>query len=176
MRLFLLDANVLITANDDYYPIKHIPRFWSWLIDRAKQGRIKVPVEIMAEIKAGNVNRMKETEEDDLIRWLRSDNNEKDLLLDASPDKTLVQRVYTEGYGEASPTLEDLKKIMNDALLIAYALKFPGAAIVTLEDPQSNATESKKPRNRSIPFVCRRLNIRCINTYQLIRELDLRIS
>ena len=88
----------------------------------------------------------------------------------------LQHKVFAEGYGEASPTLSDLKRIRNDALFISYALALPGACIVTLEDPQTNATEAKEARNRSIPFVCRRLNIRCINTFQLIRELNLSIT
>lgn len=30
--LYLLDANVLIRAHSDYYPIDRIPQFWEWLI------------------------------------------------------------------------------------------------------------------------------------------------
>ena len=29
--LYLLDANVLIDANRDYYPIHRVPEFWDWL-------------------------------------------------------------------------------------------------------------------------------------------------
>jgi Domain of unknown function (DUF4411) len=29
--LYLLDANVLITARNRYYPIDTVPEFWSWL-------------------------------------------------------------------------------------------------------------------------------------------------
>ena len=29
--LYLLDANVLITANRDYYSVKRVPEFWAWL-------------------------------------------------------------------------------------------------------------------------------------------------
>ena len=30
--LYLLDANVLIDANRDYYQIERVPEFWEWLI------------------------------------------------------------------------------------------------------------------------------------------------
>jgi hypothetical protein len=30
--LFLLDANVLINANRDYYPIDRVPELWEWLV------------------------------------------------------------------------------------------------------------------------------------------------
>ena len=29
--LYLLDANVLITANNLYYPIDSVPEYWEWL-------------------------------------------------------------------------------------------------------------------------------------------------
>ena len=29
--LFLIDANVLIRAHEDYYPIDRVPQFWRWL-------------------------------------------------------------------------------------------------------------------------------------------------
>lgn len=31
--LYLLDANVIIDANRDYYPLERVPEFWAWLVD-----------------------------------------------------------------------------------------------------------------------------------------------
>ena len=31
--LYLLDANVLIDANRDYYPVARVPEFWDWLLE-----------------------------------------------------------------------------------------------------------------------------------------------
>jgi len=36
--LYLLDANVLIDANRDYYPIARIPEFWEWLVYHGEEG------------------------------------------------------------------------------------------------------------------------------------------
>ena len=47
--LHLLDANVLIDANRDYYPISRVPEFWEWLTHVAEKGKTKVPVEIYDE-------------------------------------------------------------------------------------------------------------------------------
>lgn len=44
--LDLLDANVLIDANRDYYPIERVPEFWEWLADLGECGLTKVPPEI----------------------------------------------------------------------------------------------------------------------------------
>ena len=36
--LHLLDANVLITAHNQYYPIDQVPEFWGWLQHQAASG------------------------------------------------------------------------------------------------------------------------------------------
>jgi hypothetical protein len=48
--LYLLDANVMIRAHEDYYPIDRIPRFWAWLMSLGENDTIKVPYEIYGEI------------------------------------------------------------------------------------------------------------------------------
>ena len=51
--LYLLDANVLIDADRDYYPIDRVPEFWEWLLVNANAGRLKVPLEVYEEVVAG---------------------------------------------------------------------------------------------------------------------------
>ena len=62
--LYLLDANVLITANRTYYPIDQVPDFWSWVHHQGVTSNIKLPREIMEEVKAGRKDK------DPLIDWL----------------------------------------------------------------------------------------------------------
>ena len=174
--LYLLDANVLITAHDDYYPIDRIPQFWDWIIFHAKQGNIQMPFEMLAEVKAGQPKRDAANQDDELLRWLKTNSHEKDLLFDASADQLVVNRVFREGYELPQPSLAELNKIRKDPLLIAYALARQSSCIVTLEGKQENATDAKQGHNRKIPFVCRKLGIRCIDTFDLIRELDFRTA
>ena len=54
MPLYLIDANVLIRANTDYYPLDRVPQFWDWLIAKASEGLIKMPFEIYDEIAQAN--------------------------------------------------------------------------------------------------------------------------
>ena len=61
--VYLLDANVLIDANRDYYPISSVPEFWDWLVDRAFKQQTKILLEIYEEILKGN--------EDHLTRWVK---------------------------------------------------------------------------------------------------------
>ena len=44
--LYLLDANVLIDADRDYYPLERVPEFWDWLVDGGVKGRVKIPLEM----------------------------------------------------------------------------------------------------------------------------------
>ena len=47
--LYLLDANTLIDAQRDYYPIDRVPEFWDWLVFQGQQGNIKIPIEVYEE-------------------------------------------------------------------------------------------------------------------------------
>ena len=48
--LNLLDANILIDAENKYYPIDGVPEYWSWLHYQGKAGRVRIPREIFEEI------------------------------------------------------------------------------------------------------------------------------
>ena len=71
--LYLLDANVLIDANRDYYPIARVPEFWEWLEHNGVEDLVKIPVEIYEEINTGS---------DDLGKWAKQDKVQEALLLD----------------------------------------------------------------------------------------------
>jgi DNA helicase HerA-like ATPase len=66
--LYLLDANVLITAHNQYYPINRIPEFWGWLRHMGERGIVKVPLEIYEEVLEGS----REEEKDLLLAWCRT--------------------------------------------------------------------------------------------------------
>ncbi len=108
--LYLLDANVLIDANRDYYPLGRVPEFWAWLVDRATKQQVKIPLEMYEEVLAGK--------DDDLTCWLKD--NRDVLLLDENVDETLVARVTDWGY---APDLsdEEIERVGRDPFLIAYA-------------------------------------------------------
>ena len=40
--LFLLDTNVLIDANRDYYALDRVPEFWDWLVHFGTEGQVKM--------------------------------------------------------------------------------------------------------------------------------------
>ncbi len=101
--LYLLDANVLIDANRDYYPIERVPEFWDWLVEMGKSGRVKVPQEIFEEIAIP-----KPSQPDVLVDWLVDHQGE--LLLDEMVVVELVAYVTDEGYA-SDLTDDDIEKV-----------------------------------------------------------------
>lgn len=157
--LYLLDANVLIDANRDYYPLERVPEFWDWLQQHAAAGELKVPLEIYDEITAGS---------GDLVDWLKQREIKQNLVFNEAPDPDLVDQVVSTGY---APDLSDLElnEVGRDPFLIAYALAKPDERWVITNE----ASKPKRQRaNRHIPDVCKSLHVNCENTFYLIRMLD----
>jgi hypothetical protein len=165
--LYLLDSNVLITANDTYYELERIRPFWDWICAEAKRNVVKIPQEMWDEITPAS---------EDFLLWLSA--NQVDLAIDEVQSPSLVESVLLNGYGFNQSDLDDIATIeqTNDAILIAYALADrSNRCVVTLEGVQSPDAHLPKPENRKIPLVCHRLGVTCINTFDLIRQLDFRI-
>jgi hypothetical protein len=141
--LYLFDANVLITASNTYYPIDQIPEFWAWIQHQGKLGNLKLPVEILEEILAG------QKRDDPLLHWMRDKDNQIALKLDESVDAALVQVVVSNGY---APDLTDdeIEEIGRDPFLIAYGMAAKDRCVVTTEV----SSPRKKRQNRKIPDVC----------------------
>lgn len=168
MMLYLLDANVLITASNLYYPLNAVPEFWDWILHVAESGKVKIPVECFDEVKAGN----RRDERDLLFSWIQDPANKQALLLDEEVDATLVQRAVYDGY---APDLTDdeIEEIGHDPFLIAYALKDPtNRCVITTEQSKP----SRKRQNRHVPDVCNDLDVQCYNQYKLNQELGFSTS
>lgn len=157
--MYLLDANALIDANRDYYPIKRVPEFWEWLLHNGRNGKVKIPVEIYGEIADGK---------DDLAVWIKQDEAKNSLLLNEEVNASLVTRVTEEGYAN---DLSESEVILlgKDPFLIAYALKEIHNRIVV-------TTEGSKPTlkraNRKVPDVCNQFQIKTIHMFGFVKELD----
>lgn len=156
---YLLDSNVLIDADRDYYPMDRVPEFWDWLLHVARQGFLKVPVEAFEEVADGK---------GELVKWIKEHKAVllEETLLDADP----VRRVVDQGYAP-DLTEDELEKLKADPFIVAYGVALPRqVTIVTME----RGKPSKQRANRHIPDVCAALGIPCIDTYELLRRLDFR--
>ena len=161
--LYLLDANVLIDADRDYYAIDRVPEFWDWILEMAVSGRVKIPEENFEEIV-----RPQPENPDALIDWALA--NRDDIVLNEVVDEGNVSFITAQGYAEDLSDIE-IEKIGRDPFLMAYAHVDPGNRVVVTTEVSAS---SKIRANRKIPDVCQDLGIRSINTFGLIRELDFR--
>lgn len=158
--LYLLDANVLIDANRDYYPLNRVPEFWEWLVYVGTEGRVTIPIEQYEEIRSGN---------DTLAEWAKYSDVETALRFLESVDEASVSKVTEEGY---APDLTDVEveKLGRDPFLIAYALGDDERCVVTTEVSRP----ARRRANRPVPDVCDYFGVKWCNTFTFIRETDFR--
>lgn len=164
--LYLLDANVLITAHTLYYPVDGVPEFWSWLAYKGETGELKIPLENFEEVKDGSTDQ----EKDLLYAWIKSEGIEESILFDEDVDSDLVAAVIEQGYAN-DLTEDEVIQVGRDPFLIAYALAAPGNRCVV-------TTEVSKPsrirQNRHIPDVCSTMGVQCCNTFAMMKALGFR--
>ena len=161
--LYLLDANVLIDANRDYYPIDRVPEFWEWLVNMGENDNVKIPIEVFEELKEGD---------DILSDWVKDINISDALLLQEEAVVSSVSHVIDNGYAN-DLTDDEIEKIGRDPFLISYALiDRPNRCLVTTE----NSKPSRIRANRHIPDVCNSVGVDCCNTFEFLRNLDFRTN
>ena len=160
--LHLLDASVLITAQNSYYPIDVVPEFWAWLANRAEAGLVKIPKEIYDEIKDGGTDKQKDL----LYEWIQQAAIKAALVLKEEVNPTLVQKVIAEGYASDLDDVE-IEKLGRDPFLIAYGLAAAGRSVVTAEVSQPN----KKRANRKIPDICDGFGLSRSDIFVMLKQL-----
>lgn len=167
--LYLLDANTLIDAKRDFYPLDKVPEFWEWLVHHGQEGNIKIPHEIYDEFAD---TKKKDGTRDELAEWAASEEVMEALLFDEEADTDLVSRITYGGY-LPNPSDEDIYKIGNDPFLISYALADRGnRCIVTGEVSRPRAKEA----NRRVPNVCDDFDIKWMHYFRFFRTLNFSTS
>ena len=135
--------------------------FGGWVHHQAESNRIKIPREIMEEIKAGRKDK------DPLFDWIGATEIEAALTLDEVVDATLVQHVVNTGYTNDLTDVE-INEIGRDPFLIAYALAaVADRTVVTLEVSRPSAQRA----NRKVPDVCQTLGVMCCGPFALNKAL-----
>ncbi len=163
--LYLLDANVFIDANRDYYPIERVPEFWDWLAEMGRLWRVKIPQEIYEEIVLPAPSRP-----DGMVDWLV---DHKDvLILDEQVIVNVVAQVTELGYAD-DLTDEEIEKIGRDPFLIPYALAGNQERRVATHE---RSRPGRRRASRQLPDGCDDFDVRWVNTFGLIQELDFRTN
>lgn len=162
--LYLLDANTLIDAKRDYYPISRVPEFWDWLVFQGENETIKIPVEVYEEFSD---TKDKNGQKDELAAWSEQAEVKGALLFEEEAEPDLVARITYGGY-VANPTDDELVRIGRDPFLLSYALKdIENRCIVTTEVSKP----SRRGANRHVPDVCDDFDILCVPNFKMLNEL-----
>ncbi|AYM74994.1 DUF4411 family protein [Janthinobacterium agaricidamnosum] len=160
--LYLLDANVLITAQNQYYAADMVPEYWDWLIHMSMKGAVKMPLETFDEVAEGAKGR-----KDALSAWISQAHVENALVLDEEADPSIVQSVLAKAY---APDLNDteVEQIGQDPFLIAYAYTDrPPRCVVSNETAKPKSTRA----NRKVPNACDDVGVQCCDTFSMLRRL-----
>ncbi len=160
--LYLLDANVLIRADEDYYGFDQVPQFWDWLYAECQAGIVKMPLEIWQEVSGSRTQ---------LGKWINDATVKDALILNEEADQTLVNDVLANGYG-AALTDAELEKIGQDPFLVAYARVTANRVVVTKEV----SAPSKLRANRKVPDVCNTFGTRWMKDFDLYRTLGFKVK
>ena len=161
--LYLLDASLLITANNTYYPVDSVAEYWDWLQHHAEQGNLKMPLEIFEEVKSGPSGI-----KDLLFGWIQTASVKDSLVLREEVNARHMQSVINEGYA-ANLTDTETEQLGRDPFLVAYAMADPSNRTVV-------TSEVSKPRltrqNRRLPDVCKTMGVLCCDAFALNRALQ----
>lgn len=161
---YVLDANVFMQARRRYYAFEIAPTFWQALIEKARNNLVMSIDRVKMEIDKGK---------DDLADWANSDfrswffSTADSDVIDAYAE--IIQWASDQSQFTGAAKAEFASGDNADALLVAYALT-KGCVVVTHEQFDSGIK-----RKIPIPNVCRTFGVPYVDTFQMLRELGVRL-
>ena len=159
--LYLLDANVLIRAHEDYYPIDRIPQFWDWLANEADSGHAKMPLEIHDEIASAS---------GPLKDWVTDTHVRSAIVLSEEVDRDLLNHVIDRAY---APDLneDELDEAGRDPFLVTYALMGHDRTVVTKEVSRTSQIRGR----RKVPDACTIMGVPWLTDFRFYQQRNFRI-
>jgi hypothetical protein len=153
--MYLLDANVFITAKNVHYDFAVVPGFWDW-IDQAVTDRQAVSIDrVQTELRA---------QQDALSDWVHT----RASMFRRSTDLLAPALGRIAAWATAQPQYEAaaLATFLDSAdyYLVAHALTF-GDTVVTHEVPAPTARKRVK-----IPDACRGVGVDYVNPFTMLRS------
>ena len=161
--LFVLDANVFITAHRSYYALNLCPGFWDCLIHFFHEGRLMSIDRIRDELI---------DHDDPLSEWVKRAPTElfATSLEDAVTDSYRDVMAWVYANDQFSPQAKNDFSRGADGWLVAYA-KVHNATLVTLETYHQGAR-----RRVPLPNVCKQFSVLRMDTFKMLSELGVRFD
>lgn len=157
---YLLDTNVFIDASKRYYHPNIVPGFWTWLED-AHRGKCSYSL-ISIEKVYGELTAKEKG--DDVAKWAKNHKTLFVKILDDEMNSETFKKLSAWAQ-EKTPKKQEARKFLEaaDYLLVGYAA-IHKYTVVTLE------TSFNKSPKIHIPDACSNMGVRCINTFEMLRE------
>ena len=159
---YVLDANIFIEAARRYYAFDIAPSFWQALLQQARDGYVLSIDRVKNEIERGN---------DELSKWVKNDFHpwfastaEMDVVGSYRKVMSWVQR-----QNQFSNAARTSFASGADGWVIAYAIS-KGCIVVTHERFNPNIK-----RKVPIPNVCMAFKLKYVDTFQMLRDLGVRL-
>ena len=157
---YVLDANVLIDAYRRYYAFDLAPKFWGEMLSRFTAGEIGSIDHVRNEILRGN---------DLLATWVGTNSHG---FVQSTDDDTVNAYRQIIQWAQNSPRYTSQAKAelasVADGWIVAYA-KARGCTVTTMEQPHPLS------QNRvMIPDICNAFSVSYVNTYDMMRRLDIK--
>ncbi len=165
-QLYVLDTSVLTQAHRVYYTFDIAPALWNFLIETAKARKIISIDRISDEILKGK---------DDLAEWAKNRfsfafeniKNDSDVLINYGN----LMKWANEQSQFTQAAKDEFARVNNaDPWIIAYAMS-KNSVVVTQE-----VLNKEIKRKIPIPNVCDAFNVKYINTFALLRELNFKFK
>ncbi|KJZ81599.1 hypothetical protein AP064_05500 [Candidatus Liberibacter solanacearum] len=169
---FIVDANILITPSNFYYPVDRVPQYWSWLLSLVENDQVKMPVEVFEEIS------VKPYAETLLGKWIKNQGGKFKNKISLSQEEyagnvDCVLKAYASVLQDHPDTLNttEAMKLGADPQIIASAYGKERRTVVSNETYNNN-TRPRSAHNVKIPYVCKNLQIRCIDIFEFCEQLN----
>jgi len=166
LSVYVLDTNVFIQAHRLYYPFDVAPGFWDSLIEFGQKGIIHSIDWVRNEIIDGK---------DELAEWVKGDGAILFRATITSNQSNTVIAAYARvgSFVKATARYQDIHRESflagADGWVVAYA-QLIGGTVVTMEQPARTGAKVK------IPDVCEALGVPWITTYDMLRNLGVRLG
>ena len=161
---YVLDSNVFIEAHKRYYAFDICPGFWEWLSHHSARNDIVSIDRVKAEIVGY---------QDALSEWAK-DPAREDLFADTTEQAISDAYEQVIDWVRTNPQFRPQAKSEfaagADGWLVAYAIVYD-AVLVTDEVYDEDAKKAVK-----IPNVCKEFGVSYMNTFKMLRELQVRFD
>lgn len=153
--MYLVDADVLITAKNRYYGFDIVPAFWDWLAEQHTAGRLFMPQRVADELLDGD---------DELSDWVKSQPASLRLQVEMADQQHLQQvATWANGTTTYAPAAKAGFLAGGDFFLVALG-RSRGFTVVTNEVSAPQAKQRIK-----IPDACQAVGVTCMSPFAMMR-------